>query len=410
MRREVPFPYYRNIAPCADRHDYHEKHRKPAVSHAQQGLHPAEYLAALMTSFRSNSAKTAEYLLLSRQMKIPIKKPDIGKGGIDFTVKDGTILYALASIRDVGEGCVAEIISEREKKPFTSLKDFLMRMQKNGNLNKSVIEALIKAGALDGMGHTRKYLMEHYPEVLNQIQYDKKNGMLGQSSLLSLFSNEQPSSKEEEYAMSKLLEDEKEVLGIYLSGHPLDEHYEQWISNVTAKSVDFICREEGVALTEGETVVVGGIIRTVTMRTTRTKKKMACLVMEDLIGSMDIVVFPEQFEKYQSFLKEGEMVFCRGKVKKEDGKDASLQMDSVSFFSKEDKSQNIWLQFTDFADYQVKEARLVSVMRKYPGTGKLFFYLKSTKQVKQGSKPISLDAACLNELTGICGKDNIRIK
>lgn len=269
---------------------------------------------------------------------------------------------------------------------------------------------LIRMGGELGMGHTRKYLMEQYPEVLSQLQYDKKNGMLGQSSLLSLFSSEQSPVKEEEYSTSQLLAYEKEVLGTYLSGHPLDEHYEQWIANVTAKSVDFLCCEEGISLAEGESAVVGGILRTVTMRTTRKKKKMACLVLEDLIGSMEIVVFPEQFEKYQSFLKEGAMVFCRGKVKKEDGKDAGLQMDSVSFFSKEDKKKSIWLQFTDFADYQAKEANLVSIMGKYPGNGRLFFYLRDSKQIKQGCDSISLDETCLAELTGICGKDNIRIK
>lgn len=372
--------------------------------------YPAEYLASLMTSFRSNSAKTAEYLLLSRQMKIPIKKPDVEKSGTDFTVKDGSILYALASIRDVGEGCVAEIIREREKKPFGSLKDFLARIQPSGSLNKSAVEALIKAGAMDGMGHTRKYLMEHYPEILSQLQYEKKNGMLGQSSLLALFSSEKQSLKEEEYTASQLLSYEKEVLGIYLSGHPLDEYYEQWIANITAKSGDFLCREEDAALSDGETTVVGGMIRTVTVRTTRNKKQMACLVLEDLVGSMDVIVFPEQFEKYRSFLKEGAMVFCRGKVKKEEGKDASLQMDSVSLFSTEEKSKNIWLQFTDFADYQGKEARLSSIMHRHPGNGILCFYLKDTKQIKQRCGTVSLDEICLNELASVCGKDNIKVK
>ncbi len=374
--------------------------------------YPAEYLASLMTSFRSNSAKTAEYLLLSRQMNIPIKKPDIGEGGIDFTVKDGSILYALASIRDVGEGCVTEIIRERQKKPFGDMKDFLARLQKSGTLNKSAVEALIKAGAMDGMGHTRKYLMEHYQEISDRLQYEKKNGMLGQPSLLALFSDTKKKSdaKEEEYAASKLLADEKEVLGIYLSGHPLDEHYEQWMTGITAKSGDFLCREEGISLSEGETTVVGGMIRTVTVRTTRKKKQMACLVLEDLVGSMDVIVFPEQFEKYQSFLEEGKMVFCRGKVKKEEEKDACLQLDSVSFFSTDQKSQSIWLQFLDFADYQEKESRLISVMRKYPGKEKIYFYLKKTKQIKQGQKTICIGEACLHDLTAICGIENIKVK
>ena len=372
--------------------------------------HPAEYLASLMTSFRSNSAKVAEYLLLSRQMKIPIRKPDIAEGGVDFTVKDGSILYSLAAIRDVGDGCVADIVRERGKRPFTGLKDFLTRMQQGGTLNKSAIEALIKAGALDSTGHTRKYLTKQYPEVLSQIQYDKKNGMLGQSSLSALFSCTQTPSREEEYALSELLAKEKEVLGIYLSGHPLDEHYEQWIANITAKSGDFRQNEDGGLLKDGETATVGGMIQTVTVRTTRKKKQMACLVLEDLIGSMEVVVFPEQFEKYKSFLTEGTMVFCKGKVKKEDAKDASLQMDSVTSFSDREQSATIWLQFADYTDYQKKEAAVVSCTRKYPGNGSLNFFLKNTKQIKQGSKSVRPDKALLNELAAVCGKENVKVK
>ncbi len=372
--------------------------------------YPAEYLASLMTSFRSNSAKAAEYLLLSRQMKIPIRKPDIAEGGVDFTVKDGSILYSLAAIRDVGDGCVAEIVRERSRKPFTGLKDFLTRMQPNGTLNKSAIEALIKAGALDGTGHTRKYLMERYPEILDQIQYDKKNGMLGQSSLSALFSVAQTPPREKEYALSELLAKEKEVLGIYLSGHPLDEHYEQWIANITAKSGDFRQNEDGSPLKDGETATVGGMIQAVTVRTTRKKKQMACLVLEDLIGSLEVVVFPEQYEKYKSFLREGAMVFCKGKVKKEDAKDASLQVDSVTYFSDREQTAVIWLQFADFADYQKKEGAVVSCMRKYPGNVSLRFFLKNTKQIKQGSKNVSLDKAFLYELAAICGEENIKIK
>lgn len=251
--------------------------------------------------------------------------------------------------------------------------------------------------------------MEQYPEVLGQIQYDKKNGMLGQSSLSALFSGAQTPSREKEYALSELLAKEKGVLGIYLSGHPLDEHYEQWIANITAKSGDFRQNEDGCPIKDGETATVGGMIQTVTVRTTRKKKQMACLVLEDLIGSMEVVVFPEQYEKYKSFLTEGALVFCKGKVKKEEAKDASLQADLVANFSDKEQAAVIWLQFNDFADYQKKEAAVVSCTRKHPGNGSLNFFLKNTKQIKQGSKSISLDMTFLNELAAICGEENVKV-
>lgn len=258
--------------------------------------YPAQYLASLMTSVRSNGEKTAEYLLLSRQMKIPVRKPDIIEGGIDFTVREDSILYALASIRDVGEGCVADIIGERQKKNFAGFKDFLTRIQAKGSLNKAAIEALIKAGALDSFGHTRKYLMEHYPEIINQIQYDRKNGMLGQASLSVLFLQKPQPVKEEEYAPSQLIAYEKEVLG-------------------------------------------------------------------------------------------------------------------VSFSSPERQGGTVWLQFTDFADYQEKADRIASVTQKYPGNTQLCFYLQSTKQIKKnGYGIISADHACLEALASVCGRENVKVK
>lgn len=137
---------------------------------------------------------------------------------------------------------------------------------------------------------------------------------------------------------------------------------------------------------------------------------MVCLVLEDLIGSLEVVVFPEQYEKCKSFLREEAMVFCKGKVKKEEAKYASLQVDLVTYFFDREQTAVIWLQFADFADYQKKEVAVVSCMRKYPGNGSLRFFLKNMKQIKQGSKSVSLDKAFLYELAAICGEENIKIK
>mgnify|MGYP002423903433 FL=1 len=155
---------------------------------------------------------------------------------------------------------------------------------------------------------------------------------------------------------------------------------------------------------------MGGMIRNITMRTTRKKKQMACLILEDLIGCIEIVVFPQQFEKYRSLLQEGALVFCKGKVKSEDEKDANLQLDSVSLFSNEDQKRSVWLQFADFTDYQIKETSLSSITHKYPGKGGLYFYLKNTKQIKQGKRGINLDKTCLDELIAICSQENVKVK
>lgn len=374
--------------------------------------YPAHYLAALMTSMRSVNTKVAEYLLLSRQMQIPVAKPDVRVGNVDFTVRNGQILYSLSSIRDVGDSIVAELVQQRKDKPFCNLKDFITRMYDKG-LSKTAIEALIKSGALDSMGHTRKYMMEQYPEILNQIQYDKKNGTLGQTSLLSLFSQKEDPKKEDEYQKNELLALEKEVLGIYLSGHPLDECYKEWISQVSAKSSDFIFTEEGCHIKDGEKATIGGIVTAINIKTTKNKKTMAILMLEDILGSVEVIIFPDQYEKLSHCLTEGEKYFFNGTVKQEDEKDGKLILEKISLFGKPDnvtKADELWIQFANFVEYQNKIASVSDILKKNPGTATVYLYLRSEKKVKKMNYSISSgNSKCIEHLKAVCGKENIRV-
>lgn len=375
--------------------------------------YPAHYLASLMTSVRSVSTKVAEYLILSRQMQIPVAKPDVRKGNVDFTVRNGQIIYSLSSIRDVGDSVVEELIHQRIEKPFRDLKDFIARMYCKG-LNKAAIEALIKSGALDCMGHTRKYMMAQYPEILNQIQYDKKNGTLGQASLLALFSSAETPKKEDEYSKSELLAYEKEVLGIYLSGHPLDEYYSEWLSTISAKSSDFVFSEDSSYIEDGKKVTIGGIITNINLKTTRNKKTMAILVLEDILGSVEVVVFPENYEKLCSNLVVGEKYFLSGTVKQEDEKNGKLILEKISLFGKSTdfiETTELWIQFFDYAKYQVKAAKVMDVLQRYPGKTTVFLYLRTEKKVKKLEYKIdSSNKQCIDFLTAICGDGNVRAK
>ena len=376
--------------------------------------YPAQYLASLMTSVRSVNAKTAEYLLLSRQLQIRIAKPDVRVGNVDFTVQNKQVLYSLSSIRDVGDSVVMEIVRQRAQKPFSDLKDFLTRMYCNG-LGKSAIEALIKSGALDCIGHTRKYMMESYPDILSQVQYDKKNGTLGQTPLLALFSEPEKPKKEEEYTKSELLAYEKEVLGIYLSGHPLDEYYNEWLSAINAKTSDFLLTEESCGVEDGDHVTVGGIITGIDFKTTKNKKKMAILALEDIVGTLEIIVYPTQYERMGGKIEEeGEKYFLQGSVKQEEGQDTKLILEKVLPFNKQTNSvtpSELWLQFCNYAEYQQKIPQIMAVLRKFPGTSTVFLYLRTEKQVKKLESMVSFSSGqCLNLLTTICGDKNLCLK
>ncbi|MCH5248288.1 MAG: DNA polymerase III subunit alpha [Lachnospiraceae bacterium] len=370
--------------------------------------YPAEFLAALMSSVRSDAGKTAEYLLLSRQLSIPITKPDVNCGNLDFTVKQNAIIYSLASIRDVGANCVVNLCSERSKKPFQDMKDFLSRMSNYSTFNKRTVEALIKAGAMDCFGHTRKHMLEQYPEILNRISYEKKNGMAGQTPLFNLFTV-QKKAPEEEFPLSVLLAYEKEVLGIYLSGHPLDEFYLQWISGITAKSTDFQQSKEVCTLEDGKIVTIGGIISSVVEKQTRHKKKMAIVTLEDLVGSIDVIVFPQEYEDCREKLKEGEKVFFTGTVKEEDDKNATLIFKKIMPIN--ESISEVWLQFPNIQIYEKLNHTLEQIYANYDGNAEIKIYLKNTRQVKRlDTNRLLVNEESWNSLCGLLGQENVRLR
>ena len=339
--------------------------------------YPAYYLAALMTSIRSANTEVAEYLLLSRQLQIPIEKPNVQDGNAEFTVRNGKILYSLSAIRDVGDSVVEEIVRLRSEKPFRDLKDFITRMSCKG-LSKTAVEALIKAGALDCMGHTRKHMMEQYPSILNQIQYEKKNGTIGQTSLLALLSHNESAKTEIEYSKADLLSYEKEVLGVYLSGHPLDQYYDEWISTISAKSSDFIFIQGECHVKDGEKATIGGIITNINIKITKSKKAMAILILEDMLGSVEVVVFPQQYENLKSMLKEGEKYYLQGIIKQEDEKDAKLILEKAFLFGTliaSASKKELWIQFLNYSECQKKLKNLQDILEQYHGTEVVTVYL-----------------------------------
>lgn len=377
--------------------------------------YPAYYLAALMTSIRSANTEVAEYLLLSRQLQIPIENPNVQEGSAEFTVRNGKILYSLSAIRDVGDSVVEEIVRLRSEKPFRDLKDFITRMSCKG-LSKTAVEALIKAGALDCMGHPRKHMMEQYPSILNQIQYEKKNGTIGQTSLLSLLSHNESAKTEIEYSKADLLSYEKEVLGVYLSGHPLDQHYDEWISTISAKSSDFIFIQGECHVKDGEKATIGGIITNINIKITKSKKAMAILILEDMLGSVEVVVFPQQYENLKSMLKEGEKYYLQGIIKQEDEKDAKLILEKAFLFGTliaSASKKELWIQFLNYSECQKKLKNVQDILEQYHGTEvvTVYLYLRMEKKVKKLKYRVKAEnRQYIEALVAVCGSENVYAK
>ena len=319
---------------------------------------PVEYMAALMTSVIDNPSKVSEYIYACRQMNIKILPPDINKGEANFSVDGGDIRYGLAAIKSIGRPVIKAIVEDREELGlFQNLEDFITRLSAKNILNKRTIENLIKAGALDTLGGTRKQFMSIYVQIVDHVTQEKKNSMVGQMTLFDLVSEDQ---KEEfqirmpdvgEYSKETLLAFEKEVLGIYVSGHPLEAYEEKWKKSISATTADFQLDEETghTKVHDGAKEIIGGMITEKTIKHTKTNQMMAFITVEDLLGTVEVVVFPRDYEKNRDYLEVDSKVFVRGRVSEEDDKPSKMICEKIIPFERTKKE--LWIQFPDKATF-----------------------------------------------------------
>ena len=365
--------------------------------------YPVEFMAALMTSVIEMPTKVAEYIQVCRQMNIKILPPDVNRGAYGFSVDNGAIRYGLSAIKSVGRPVINALVEEREVNgEYRSLKDFIERL--TGTVNKRAIENFIKAGALDCLEGNRRQKMLVYSQIVDSIAQEKKNSFAGQMSLFDLVSDEEKKEYEirmpdvEEYDKEMILAFEKDVLGIYLSGHPLERYRNIMEKMISAKTTDFQPDEEsGIPkVYDGQKVIIGGMITEKTIKYTRNNKVMAFLTVEDLLGTVEIVVFPRDYEKWQSMLNEDARVFVQGRVNAEDDKPSKLILEKVRAF--EDMPQELWIQFKDKAEYAEKEQELLETLKGYAGVSAVVIYLKDVNAMKR--LPAGYHARISDSLTG----------
>ncbi|MEG2296504.1 MAG: DNA polymerase III subunit alpha, partial [Clostridium sp.] len=350
--------------------------------------YPVEFMAALMTSVKDNTGKVSEYILACRQMGMKIAPPDINAGEGGFSVSDGVIRYGLSAIKSIGQAVVDEIVKEREiRGPFVTLEDFVDRTS-NKEVNKRTVESFIKSGALDGLPGTRKQKFLVSAQLIDEKAKEKKNSMEGQMSLFDFVGEEEKSDFQisfpnvGEYSKEELLAFEKEMLGVYVSGHPMEAYEECWRKNITAMSSDFTVDEEtGEArVTDGQYVTIGGMITAKTVKTTRTNKMMAFVTIEDLTGQVEVLVFPKDYEKKREFLNPDEKVFIRGRVSIGEEPVGKMICEQVIPFS--DVPRELWLQYPSREIYLAREEELLDTLRMYEGKDSVIIYLEAERAKK----------------------------
>ena len=379
--------------------------------------YPTEFMAALMTSVLDSTAKISEYIQVCRSMGIAILPPDINEGYSGFSVSGENIRFGLSAIKNVGRPVIEAIVSERRLSgPFKSLRDLFDRLS-GGELNKRTIENFIKAGAFDSFKANRRQLISVYGQIMDQIAGERKNGVAGQMSLFDFVDDSQKESFEislpdvEEFPKAMLLSFEKEVMGIYVSGHPLEEYEKLWKRTVKARSTDFRIDDETgeTVVKDNDKVTIGGIVAAKNVRRTRSEQLMANITIEDLLGTVNVIVWPRDYEKYGKLLDEDAKVFINGRVSAKDDKDAELICESVISFN--DVPRQLWIQLENRAEYESAFEKIKNIIFDSDGRDNVIIYVKDerVKKVLPANMRVNADENIVERLSEVFGNENVKV-
>lgn len=379
--------------------------------------YPKEFMAALMTSVMDNMGKVSEYILTCRQMGIEILPPDINEGLSGFSVSGSAIRYGLSAIKSVGRNVVDAIIREREQNGlFVSMDDFVERMS-NKEVNKRTMENFIKSGALDSMPGNRRQKTMIAPELIDQKSKERKNVLDGQMSLFD-FAGEQEKEQFQvsmpnvlEFPKEELLAFEKDILGVYVSGHPLEEYLDLWNNSITAKTSDFVVDEEtGAARVEDQArVTVGGMIAGKVIKTTKTGKMMAFVTIEDLVGTVEVLVFPKDYENNRNLLVDEAKVFVQGRTSIGDDPVGKLICEKVIPF--EAVPKELWLKFADKELYNEKQQQVLDALRLAEGNDLVVIYLEKerAKKILPANWKVCANNTMMDTLRDLLGENNVKL-
>ena len=380
--------------------------------------YPVEYMAALMTSVIENPSKVAEYIYACRQMNIQILSPDINRGIGNFSVDGNNIRYGLTAIKSIGRPVIASIIEDRDEfGPFKNLEDFISRMSVKDGLNKRAIEHLIKSGALDCLGGTRKQFMSIYVQIVDHVNQEKKYAMTGQMTLFDMVGEEEKEQFEiklpdvGEYSKENLLAFEKEVLGAYLSGHPLQEYEDKWRKSISATTLDFQPDEETgrAKVHDGTREIVGGMITAKTIKHTKTNQMMAFLSLEDLVGTVEVIVFPRDYEKNREYLEIDKKIFVKGRVSEEEERPSKLICETIIPF--EQTKKELWVQFSDKEDFLRNEHILYGYLADSEGDDEVVIYCQKERAIKRlpRNRNIRIGQEVLSRLMNHYGEKRVKV-
>lgn len=402
--------------------------------------YPVEFMAASMNSFLGSSDKVSQYVHESKIMGIDVLPPDINESDVRFSVSGGKIRFGMAAVKNVGEGAVSELIAERNSKGvFRSFRDFCERID-GRDVNKRCVESLIKCGAFDSMGVFRSKLSSVFDKMMDGISQNRKRNMEGQLSLFEMtgsgenskekIASEEPWPEIREFPAKMLLSMEKEMLGLYVSGHPLMEYEKEIARRVTLLSSDLgeapedggeASEQEAVkSLNDGMIVTVGGIITGKKTKTTKSNNLMAFVTLEDLYGIMEVIVFPTILTKYGELLAEENIVLIKGRISIREEEQPKIICEEVSPLKRDDEiersgqdqPERLYIRIEEPEDSNLMISTM-SLFKFFKGSTPVCFYngknKEAPKRIIDNDYWVKLNKSLLMELEGRFGEDNVKV-
>ncbi len=384
--------------------------------------YPLDFMAALLTSVRDNSQKLSKYIDAVRKMGIKVLPPDINKGEGAFSVDGDAIRYGMSAIKSIGDSVVDMILTEREEHgPYRDLKDFITRMSSK-EANKRTIESFIFSGAFDSFGANRRQMIEVYPKIIDEVASEKKKATSGQISLMDFMGEEEKKAFDvaypdvPEYDKDTFLRMEKDALGLYVSGHPLDSVKDVLARETTATTLDFVIDEETekTEAVDGRNYRIGGLIDEVNLKVTRKGDNMAFLRIEDLFGTMEVVVFPNVFLRCRDKLETNKAVIIEGNasVSERDSKLIAsdiMTMDEVISRS-EDKNKELWICFKNMDSYLENANNLKQIALQHLGFTPVYVQLKEEMKMKKLANTVNVRTGIVDALKLEYGPDMVLVR
>ena len=379
-----------------------------------KAFYPVEFMAALLTSVSDNMNKISEYISEIKRMEIELLPPDINEGFDRFSVSNNKIRFSLSAIKNVGKNLIKELVLEREKNgKFKSLTDLCQRL--STELNTRALDSLIKAGALDSLGAKRSQYSSAFKRIYEGINSTRKKTLEGQLNIFSFAQDEEYEIKDElpnieEFSKKEILDMEKEILGIYISGHPLDEYADFLNKNTSSKSLDFIKDDETFEckVKDKQKVIVGGIIKNVSIKFTKNNKQMAFLEIEDIYGVIEIIVFPEVFLSNSKILQENNVILIEGNASISEDQAPKIIANNIKSYEQAlIKNKTLWLKIP--LDLEMELSALKDIILRNKGNTPVIIYNEKdkTKLNLKETHWVEISDIALNEFKVILGEKNV---